>query len=152
MMATRGSTSTARAAPRSLPVVRLPSNTSVTADARSQDCGVGAHGWPTSARNRAPKGSSEKRSTAEKREYIRHCRPRSVSIAEGCRLMRIGRSTFLRLTRARPDHRCGNENDLRRVRSLSLSACWRRATPSWHCRERKKIRRLMREHELKSPS
>src|SRR5260370_12237432 len=61
---------------------------------RSQDCGVGAHGWPTSVRNRVPKGGSEKRTTAEKREYIRHCRPRGVSIAEGCRLMRIGCSTF----------------------------------------------------------
>src|SRR2546429_3363526 len=61
---------------------------------RSQDCGVGAHGWPPSARNRVPKGGSEKRTTAEKREYIRHCRPRGVSIAEGCRLMGIGRSAF----------------------------------------------------------
>src|SRR2546430_17104594 len=61
---------------------------------RSQDCGVGAHGWPPSARNRVPKGGSEKRTAAEKREYIRHCRPRGVSIAEGCRLMGIGRSTF----------------------------------------------------------
>src|SRR5256886_16138552 len=61
---------------------------------RSQDCGVGAHGWPPSARNRVPKGGSEKRTAAEKREHIRHCRPRGVSIAEGCRLMGIGRSTF----------------------------------------------------------
>lgn len=28
-----------------------------------------------------------------------------------------------RRRRARPDHRCGDENDLRRVRSLWLSAC-----------------------------
>src|SRR5207253_6948377 len=40
------------------------------------------------------KGGSEKRTAAEKREYIRHCRPRGVSIAEGCRLMGIGRSAF----------------------------------------------------------
>ena len=40
------------------------------------------------------KGALKKRTTADKREYIRHCRPRGVSIAEGCRLMRIGRSTF----------------------------------------------------------
>src|SRR2546430_6425243 len=68
---------------------------------RSQDCGVGAHGWPPSARNRVPKGGSEKRTAAEKREYIRHCRPRGVSIAEGCRLMRIGRSTFYDMPDAR---------------------------------------------------
>src|SRR6266566_829002 len=41
-----------------------------------------------------------------------------------------------RCHRARPEHRCGDENDLRRVRSLWLSACCRRTTPSWHCRER----------------
>src|SRR6476646_9035457 len=41
-----------------------------------------------------------------------------------------------RCPRARPEHRCGDENDLRRVRSLWLSACCRRTTPSWHCRER----------------
>jgi hypothetical protein len=32
--------------------------------------------------------------------------------------------------------------------AYGYSACWRRTTRSWHCRERKKIRRLMREHEL----
>src|SRR5437764_5971002 len=61
---------------------------------RSQDCGVGAHGWPPSARNRVPKGGSEKRTAAEKREYIRHHRPRGLSIAEGCRLMGLSRSTY----------------------------------------------------------
>src|SRR4029078_3701461 len=61
---------------------------------RGQDCGVGAHGSPPSPRNRVPKGGSEKRTAAEKREYIRHCRPRRVSIAEGCRLLGIGRSAF----------------------------------------------------------
>ena len=29
----------------------------------------------------------------EKREYVRHCRPRGLGIAEGCRLMGIARST-----------------------------------------------------------
>src|SRR5216117_3747990 len=29
---------------------------------------VGAHGWPPSARNRVPKGGSEERTAAEKRE------------------------------------------------------------------------------------
>jgi hypothetical protein len=45
----------------------------------------------------------EKRIPAEKREYIRHCRPPSLSIAEGCRLMGIARSAFYDLpTRTRP--------------------------------------------------
>src|SRR5262245_58042028 len=83
------------------------------------------HGWPTSARNRVPKGGSEKRTAAEKREYICRRRPRGVSIAGGCRLMGIGRSAFYdtpRGPRARPEHRCGDQNDLRRVRNLWLSA------------------------------
>ncbi|ESW64443.1 IS3 family transposase [Mesorhizobium sp. C277A] len=40
------------------------------------------------------KGGSEKRTTSEKRDYIRDHRPRGVSIAEGCRLMGIARSTY----------------------------------------------------------
>ena len=40
------------------------------------------------------KRGSEKRTTVEKCDYIRHCRPGGISIAEGCRLMGIGRSTF----------------------------------------------------------
>jgi hypothetical protein len=72
---------------------RGPERTDVLSKIR-QDFGVGADGWPTGARNRVPKGGSEKRTTAEKREHIRHCRPSGISIAEGCRLMGIGRSTF----------------------------------------------------------
>ena len=34
---------------------------------------------PPSARNRVSKGGSEKRTAAEKREYIRHCRPRGAT-------------------------------------------------------------------------
>jgi transposase-like protein len=40
------------------------------------------------------KGGSEKRTAAEKRDYIRRHRPRGISIAEGCRLMGIARSTY----------------------------------------------------------
>ena len=56
------------------------------------------------------KRGSEKRTTAEKREYIRHCRPRGVSIAEGCRLMGIGRSAFYDT----PEARCA-ANSLRKA-------------------------------------
>jgi hypothetical protein len=44
------------------------------------------------------KGGAEKRTTAEKRDYIRHHRPHGVSVAKGCRLMRLPRSTLLRRT------------------------------------------------------
>ena len=64
--------------------------------------------------------------------------------------MRIGRSTFYDTSdagRARPDHRCGDENDLRRVRSLRLSACDAELRHRGIVVNAKKIRRLMREHE-----
>ena len=97
------------------------------------------------------KGGSEKRTTAEKREYIRHCRPRGVSIAEGCRLMGIGRSAFYDTPEAR-------------ARDLSIVAAmkticdefeaygYRRVDAELRHRgivvNAKKIRRLMREHAL----
>ena len=40
------------------------------------------------------KGSFEKRTGAEKRAYIRHGRAGSLSVAQGCRLMGLPRSTF----------------------------------------------------------
>lgn len=45
-------------------------------------------------RTGVPKEGSEKRTAAEKRDYIRHHRPWGPSVAEGCRLMGIARSTF----------------------------------------------------------
>ena len=39
-------------------------------------------------------GGSEKRTAAEKRDYVRDHRPRAISIVQGCRLMGIARSTF----------------------------------------------------------
>jgi transposase len=40
------------------------------------------------------KGALKNRTAAAKRDHLRHCRPDGVSIAEGCRLMGIARSTF----------------------------------------------------------
>src|SRR5262249_50376692 len=40
------------------------------------------------------KGGLEKHTAAEKRDYIRHSRPHGLSVAEGCRLMGLPRSTF----------------------------------------------------------
>src|SRR5260370_36072743 len=118
---------------------------------RSQDCGVGAHGWSPSARNRVPKGGSEKRSTAEKREYIRHCRPRGVSIAEGCRLMGLGRSAFYdtREVRARELTIVG---EMKTICDEFEAYGYRRVDAELRHRgivvNTKKIRRLMHEHAL----
>src|SRR5256884_6657913 len=118
---------------------------------RSQDCGVGAHGWPPSARNRVPKGGSEKRTAAEKREHIRHCRPRGVSIAEGCRLMGIGRSAFYDT----PDARARELSIVAEMKTICdefEAYGYRRVDAELRHRgivvNAKKIRRLMREHAL----
>ena len=66
--------------------------------------------------------------------------------------MGIARSTYYdtaRWRRGRCDCRCGDESDLRRVRSLRLSAGWRRTAPRGIVVNHKKVSRLMREHELK---
>ena len=40
------------------------------------------------------KGGAEKRTAAEKREYIRLHRPYGISVTKGCRLMGLPRSTY----------------------------------------------------------
>src|SRR5207247_7376626 len=104
-----------------------------------------------SARNRVPKGGSEKRTAAEKREYIRHCRPRSVYIAEGCRLMGIGRSTFYDM----PDARARDLTIVAEMKTICdefEAYGYRRVDAELRHRgiivNAKKIRRLMREHAL----
>src|SRR5271166_6456070 len=95
------------------------------------------------------KRGSEKRTAAEKRDYIRHCRPPGLSIAEGCRLMGIARSTFY-AERAAPD-------DTVIVEAIA-AICEEFEFYGWRVRaelrhrglivNHKKIRRLMREHDL----
>jgi transposase-like protein len=53
-----------------------------------------SNAWPANRHSRSSfKGGAEKRTAAEKRDYIRHRRPDGISIAEGCRLMGRPRST-----------------------------------------------------------
>ena len=61
---------------------------------RSEDRGTRTHGRQAGPRNRVSKGGAEKRTAAEKREYIRLHRPYGISVAEGCRLMGLPRSTY----------------------------------------------------------
>ena len=44
------------------------------------------------------KGALKSVPPAERREYIRHHRPDGISVAKGCRLMGLPRSTYLRRT------------------------------------------------------
>jgi hypothetical protein len=58
-------------------------------------------------------GGCERRTAAEKRDYVRRCRPPGLSVAEGCRPMGIARSTFYDKPAAQDDLR-----DLRGIRIL----------------------------------
>src|SRR5262249_2120373 len=55
---------------------------------------AGAARWQARSRERVFKGGLGARWPAEKREYVRPCRPRGLSVAEGCRLMGLARSTY----------------------------------------------------------
>src|SRR6202008_497228 len=88
---------------------------------------------------------------AEKRDYIRHCRPCGVSVAQGCRLMGMARSTFY-------DGSAAHLDDAEIVRSIQ-TICdefeaygYRRVGAELRHQgvivNHKKIRRLMREHDL----
>jgi HTH-like domain len=90
------------------------------------------------------KGGCEKRTPAEKREYVRHCRRSGLSIAEGCPLMGIARSTFYDLpTAVHYDTAiCGGFEFYGR-RRVRVEVRHRGMIVN-----HKKIRRLMREHDL----
>ena len=101
--------------------------------------------------NRIFKGGVEKRTAAAKRDYIRHCRPAGVSIAEGCRLMRIARSTFY----DRPDTGTDDATIVAQMKSICdefETYGYRRVDAELRHRglvvNAKKVRRLMREHAL----
>lgn len=96
------------------------------------------------------KGGSAARTIAEKRAYVRDRRPRGLSVAQGCRLMGIARSTYYGAPPANRD-----------AESLSLieAICeefeaygYRRVTAELrhqgHLVNSKRVRRLMREHGL----
>ncbi|WP_130231508.1 IS3 family transposase [Bradyrhizobium sp. Leo121] len=96
-------------------------------------------------------GGSARRTAAEKRAYIRNCRPAGLSIAEGCRLMGTSRSTYYDVPVSAPD-------DTAIVEAIA-AICdefehygWRRVQAALRQQgmivNHKKIKRLMREHDL----
>src|SRR5215218_1282706 len=117
---------------------------------RGQDRDPRADGRPAGGRDRVLKGGSAARTIAEKRAYVRDRRPRGLSVAQGCRLMGIARSTYYGAPPANRD-----------AESLSLieAICeefeaygYRRVTAELrhqgHLVNSKRVRRLMREHGL----
>jgi putative transposase len=103
------------------------------------------------ARTRVPKGGSSKRTAVEKRAYVRDHRPPGLSVAEGCRPIGIARSTYYDAPRRKLD-------DTALVEAMS-TICdafeaygWRRVQAALRQQgviaNHKKIKRLMREHDL----
>src|SRR4029453_3169632 len=102
-------------------------------------------------RNRVSKRGSEKHTATEKREYIRHHRPRGLSVAEGCRLRGLPRSTHYNKPSFPADDAA--------VLAAMIAVCdefeaygYRRVGAELRHRgiavNSKKVRRLMREHAL----
>src|SRR6516225_8350502 len=118
---------------------------------RSQDRVVGTHGWPAGCGNRVFKGGSEKCSPAAKRDYVRHCRPDSISIAEGCRLMGIARSSYYDVRDAGADD-ATVVAEMKAICDVFETYGYRRVGAELRHRgivvNAKKVRRLMREHAL----
>src|ERR1700733_16109280 len=102
-------------------------------------------------RNRVSKGGAEKRTAAEKREYIRLHRPYGISVAEGCRLMGLPRSTYYDAPSVKTDDAeivanitaiC-DEFEAYGYRRVGAELAHRGMVDN-----SKKVRRLMREHDL----
>ena len=99
------------------------------------------------------KGGSERRTVAQKRAYVRRCRPRGLSVTRGCVLMGLPRSTFY-------DAPSVAVEDIEIVSRLQ-AICdefetygYRRVGAALRqdglVVNSKKVRRLMREHDLQT--
>ncbi|WP_108047479.1 IS3 family transposase [Bosea sp. 124] len=101
--------------------------------------------------DRVSKGGSEARTAAERRDYICRHRPRGISVAKGCRLMGIARSTYY-------DKPAISIDDTELVETMAAISesfeayGYRRMQAALRHRglivNHTKIRRLMREHSL----
>ena len=118
---------------------------------RGEDRGAEAARRPSGSGARIPKGGSEKRTVAEKRAYIRRCRPRGMSVAQGCRLMRLPRSTFYDA----PSVAVDDAEIVGRMQAICdefETYGYRRVGAALRHQgvvvNAKKVRRLMREHDL----
>ena len=97
------------------------------------------------------KGGSAKRTVAEKRAYVRDHRPRGLSVERGCALMGLPRSTYYADPKAKPS----DEEIVAEMRAITDAfECYGYRRVGAELRHRghvvnaKKVRRLMREHDL----
>ena len=98
------------------------------------------------------KRGSEKRTVAEKRAYIRDHRPRGLSVERGCALMGLPRSTYLRRAGRQKPSDAEIVAEIRAITDEFECYGYRRVGAELrhrgHVVNAKKVRRLMREHDL----
>ena len=98
------------------------------------------------------KGASRHVSPAEKREHVRCCRPRGLSVAEGCRLMGLARSTYYDEPEIQPIDEARLVEQIKEVCAEWPAYGYRRVTAELHGEGRivnhKKVMRLMKENGL----
>ena len=97
------------------------------------------------------KGGSAAGTMAEKRAHVRDCRPRGLTVAEGCRLMGIARSTYDDAPKRTADDTALVEA-MHAIKDEFEAYGWRRMQAAlgqqgWVVNH-KKLKRLMREHGL----
>ena len=113
---------------------------------------AGAAGRQAGARERVFKGGLARRIAAEKRDYVRHRRPRGLSVAEGCRLMGLARSTYYDEPQGQPIEEARLVERIKEICAEWPSYGYRRVTAELHAEgilvNHKKVMRLMREHGL----
>ena len=98
------------------------------------------------------KGASRDARPAEKRDYVRHRRPRGLSVAEGCRLMGLARSTYYDEPAGQPIEEARLVERIKEICAEWPCYGYRRVTAQLHAEgclvNHKKVMRLMREHGL----
>src|SRR5205823_8137989 len=97
-------------------------------------------------------GGLAARPPAEKRQHIRYCRPRGLSVAEGCRLMGLARSTYYDEPELQPISEARLVEQIKAVCAEWPAYGYRRVTAELHDEGRivnhKKVMRLMKENGL----
>ena len=98
------------------------------------------------------KGASRDAPPAEKRDHVRHRRPRGLSVAEGCRLMGLARSTYYDEPAGQPIEEARLVERIKEICAEWPGYGYRRVTAELHATGRlvnhKKVMRLMQENGL----
>src|SRR4249919_3093740 len=133
-------------------VRRRPRGSEHSAGVRSAHQCAGTACRQAGARERVSKGGFAAQSPADKRDYVRRCRPRGLSVAEGCRLMELARSTYYDEPQGQPVEEARLVERIKHICAEWPSHGYRRVTAELQATgclvNHKKVMRLMREHAL----